>query len=171
MTAEALPEPTGTVQLLEADPDAMVTAPRRPGRNQPGADSRDGFELACGGISCKDVSRIRHLAHNFLARLDVPSSLREDALLVISELVTNAATHALPPTALRIRCTPCTLLRIEVTDGGPQLHQPPRTDPMEEHGRGMYIVAALASRHGTATHENGATRWAELVPGARHIPE
>ncbi|MEV5910454.1 ATP-binding protein [Streptomyces chartreusis] len=170
MTTEALPETNGPVQLLEADPEAMVTASRRSGRSQPGPGTPAALELAYGGISCKDVSRIRHLAHDFLARLDVPSSLREDALLVISELVTNAATHALPPTALRIRCDPCTLLRIEVTDGGPQLHQPPRTDPTEEHGRGMCIVASLASRHGTATHENGATRWAELISGAPSDP-
>ncbi|MFE5754668.1 ATP-binding protein [Streptomyces massasporeus] len=166
MTAQALPEPTGPVQLLEADPRATATDSRQPPRDGPRTSTYDTEDshLALVSADAEDVSRIRHLAHDFLTRLHVPPSTREDALLIISELVTNAVTHALPPAALRLCCTPCSILRIEVTDGGPQLHQPPRTDPMEEHGRGMYIVAALATRHGTVTHENGATRWAELCP-------
>ncbi|WP_432139644.1 MULTISPECIES: ATP-binding protein [unclassified Streptomyces] len=150
MTTEALTEPPGPFQVLET-----------------GLGSREAVDghLDLRGMGSEDVSRVRHLAQAFLARLHVPSSMCEDALLVISELVTNAVTHARPPAVLRIRCAPC-MLRIEVTDGGPRLRQSPRTDPMEEHGRGMYIVAALASRHGTSAHENGATRWAELSPHA-----
>ncbi|MFH0518552.1 ATP-binding protein [Streptomyces sp. M41] len=166
MTTEALPEPTGPVQPLAADRSAVVMDPCRPDRSRPGAgpcDAADGH-LTVGCAGSEDVSRIRQVAHDFLARHHVPPSMREDALLVVSELVTNAVTHALPPAALRIRCTPRPALRIEVTDGGPQSHQPPRTDPHEEHGRGMYIVAALASRHGTVAYDGGSTRWAELIP-------
>ncbi|MFI2370846.1 ATP-binding protein [Streptomyces sp. NPDC018833] len=112
----------------------------------------------------EDIGRVRHLADDFLAGLHVPPAAREDALLIISELVTNAVVHALPPVALRVLSMPCSVLRIEVTDGGPQSHRPPHPHPQEEHGRGLTIVAALATRHGTVTHEEGATRWAELTP-------
>ncbi|WP_308307686.1 ATP-binding protein [Streptomyces sp. ISL-10] len=112
----------------------------------------------------EDVGRVRRLADGFLAGLHVPPAAREDALLIISELVTNAIIHALPPAALLVLSMPCSVLRIEVTDGGPQPHRPPHAHPQEEHGRGLTIVAALATRHGTVTHERGATRWAELTP-------
>ncbi|MEI5010897.1 ATP-binding protein [Streptomyces sp. PmtA] len=166
MTAHPLPEPAGPVQLLEADPGTTVADSRPTRRDGPRPGTRDTEEshLALVSAGAEDVSRIRHLAHDFLARRHVPPPVREDVLLIISELVTNAVTHALPPAALRLRCTPCSILRIEVTDGGPQLHQPPQSDPMEEYGRGMSIVAALAARHGTVTHESGATRWAEVIP-------
>ncbi|MBT2393957.1 ATP-binding protein [Streptomyces sp. ISL-1] len=164
MTAQALPESTGPVQLLEADPSATAPASGQVHRHGPwpGKDDKEDRHLVLVSAGAEDVSRIRHLAHDFLARMHVSPSVREDALLIISELVTNAVVHALPPAALRVQCTRCSVLRIEVTDGGPQPHRSSHTDPKEEHGRGMYIVAALATRHGSVTHEKGATRWAEL---------
>lgn len=166
MTAQVLPEPTGPVQLLDADAGAMVPRPGhayRDGRRRR-ADDEEDRHLALVSAGTEDISRIRRLAHDFLARLHVPPVAREDALLVISELVTNAIIHALPPAALSVRSMPCSVLRIEVTDGGPQPHLPPHPHPQEEHGRGLSIVAALATRHGTVTHAKGATRWAELKP-------
>ncbi|MFJ8636349.1 ATP-binding protein [Streptomyces sp. NPDC093568] len=151
------------MRLFEADLGAVATAPK-PHPSGPQGSFPDAGDSCLTRVSAgvEDVSRIRRVARDFLAGLPVQSATREDALLVISELVTNAVTHALPPAALRLCRTPRSTLRIEVTDGGPQLRTPPRTDPMEEHGRGMQIVAALATHHGTVTHEQGATRWVEL---------
>ncbi|WP_225320772.1 ATP-binding protein [Streptomyces luteolifulvus] len=166
MTTQVLPEPTGPVQLLDADPSVTAAGSGQAQRHGPwpGTDDKEAGYLVLMGTGAEDVSRIRRLAHNFLARLHVPPSACDDALLIISELVTNAVVHALPPAALRVRCTRWGALRIEVTDGGPQPPLPSHTDPRDEHGRGMYIVAALATCHGTVTHERGATRWAELCP-------
>lgn len=146
MTTQVLPEPAGPVRLLRTYPAA------------------EGSRLALTCAGPEGVSRMRHLAHDFLERLHIPAPTREDALLIISELVTNAVSHALPPAVLTLHWTPCGILRIDVTDRGPLLPRPTRTDPMEEHGRGLSIVAAVATRHGTVALENGATRWAELVP-------
>ncbi|WP_405594239.1 ATP-binding protein [Streptomyces sp. NBC_01410] len=127
-------------------------------------DERDRY-LALASADARDVGRIRCLAKEFLSDLkNVSPTTRDDALLIISELVTNAVLHALPPAALRLRCIQHHVLRIEVTDGGPRPNPPPKTDQFEEHGRGMIIVAAMAVRCGTITHAVGSTSWAELNP-------
>ncbi|MFD4725782.1 ATP-binding protein [Streptomyces seoulensis] len=86
----------------------------------------------------------------------------------MSELIGDAILHALPPASLRLtrRRTPSGgTLRIEVTDGGPrsglQTESPVAPD---EHGRGLMIVRALSTGHGTRTEQDGsATWWAELA--------
>ncbi|MBD0842176.1 ATP-binding protein [Streptomyces sp. TRM68416] len=166
MTAQVLPEPTGPVQLFAAPPRATNAGSGQAQRHglRPGTEDTEAGHLVLVAAGAEDVGRIRRLAHDFLARLCVPPSAREDALLIISELVTNAVVHARPPAALRVRCTRCGALRIEVTDGGSHTPRPSRRDSEDEHGRGMFIVAALAARHGTVTRERGAMRWAELCP-------
>ncbi|MGW7359965.1 ATP-binding protein [Streptomyces sp. NPDC054802] len=110
----------------------------------------------------KDVGRTRRLAKEFLDDLKISMATLDDALLVISELVTNAVLHAVPPATLRVRCTQQRLLRIEVTDGGPRPEPPSTADRHEEHGRGMIIIDSMAVRHGTFSHVGGFTCWAEL---------
>lgn len=94
--------------------------------------------------------------------------IAEDALLVTSELVTNALLHALPPATLRLsrfRSDGRQTLRVDVTDLGPV--GGPRGSATEadadEHGRGLGIVAALSARHGVRVDSDGITRWADLV--------
>ncbi|GHI02032.1 response regulator receiver protein [Streptomyces cellostaticus] len=114
------------------------------------------------------VSAARRRARLVLADWNVCPTIVEDSLLVVSELLTNAIVHALPPAVLRlswVRCDGPGTLRIEVTDGGPALaggHARAGIDP-DEHGRGEGIVHALADRHGIHVHGGGVTRWADLV--------
>ncbi|MFI2184994.1 ATP-binding protein [Streptomyces sioyaensis] len=114
------------------------------------------------------VSVVRRRMRTVLADWNLAPDLAEDALLVISELITNAVVHALPPAALRLsraggdgRPT----LRVEVTDAGPAADGRPVVEPCEadEHGRGIGIVTALAAECGTQVHAGGTTRWAELL--------
>ncbi|MDO0929304.1 ATP-binding protein [Streptomyces sp. TG1A-8] len=115
------------------------------------------------------VPVVRRRADAVLAEWRVCPHLVEDALLVVSELLTNAIAHALPPVVLRLSWVrhggPGTL-RVEVTDGGPA--RPAggvRTGTdLDEHGRGEGIVRALANRYGIRIHPGGVTRWAELGP-------
>ncbi|MFF3737346.1 ATP-binding protein [Streptomyces sp. NPDC002566] len=114
------------------------------------------------------VSSVRRRAGAVLAEWDVSASLAEDSLLVVSELLTNAFVHALPPAELRLslqRSGGLSTLRVEVTDAGPALAAGGTltdVDP-DEHGRGEHIVHALATRHGVRVHRDGVTRWADLV--------
>lgn len=130
--------------------------------NAPAVDTDD-REFMCPDIhAARDVGRTRRRVDALLGRWNVSPDVVEDALLVISELVTNAVTHALPPAVLRVTCRRG-ILRIEVTDGGPTHKQ--RTEGLhDEHGRGICIVTAVATQHGTVAHAGGVTHWAELHP-------
>ncbi|MEU1462852.1 ATP-binding protein [Streptomyces sp. NPDC005727] len=111
------------------------------------------------------VSVVRRRVAAILADWEVSPAVVEDALLVVSELLTNAIVHALPPAVLRLSCDGPGVLRVEVTDAGPARpagQSPTWTDP-DEHGRGEDIVHALADRHGIHLHPGGCTRWADLV--------
>ncbi|MGX1853809.1 ATP-binding protein [Streptomyces sp. NBC_01456] len=112
------------------------------------------------------VSVLRRRVRTILADWNLAPELAEDALLVVSELTTNAVVHALPPAVLRLSRVGAegrNALRVEVTDAGPAAHGRPAVEPCaDEHGRGLGIVTALAAECGTHVHAGGITRWAEL---------
>ncbi|MFF4116890.1 ATP-binding protein [Streptomyces sp. NPDC001714] len=114
------------------------------------------------------VPDVRRRAGAVLAAWKVSPDVVEDALLVVSELLTNAIVHALPPAVLRLswmRDAGLGTLRIEVTDAGPArtAGQPPAGIDPDEHGRGEEIVHALATRYGIEKRPGAVTRWADLV--------
>ncbi|MBM9510318.1 serine/threonine-protein phosphatase [Streptomyces sp. KK5PA1] len=87
------------------------------------------------------------------------------AEIVVSELVTNAVRHAAPPVALRL--IKDETLIFEVSDGSgtaPHMRLPRL---MDEGGRGLYLVGALADRWGTRYTETGKTVWVDLPMPAR----
>ncbi|KPC64708.1 ATP-binding protein [Streptomyces chattanoogensis] len=113
------------------------------------------------------VSVVRRRVRTVLADWNLAPGLAEDALLVISEMITNAVVHALPPAVLRLSLVVdgSNALRVEVTDAGPATADGrPVVEPHAgEHGRGLGIVTALAAEYGTQVHAGGITRWAELL--------
>ncbi|MET9852807.1 ATP-binding protein [Streptomyces sp. NPDC006450] len=85
----------------------------------------------------------------------------EDALLLVSELLTNASLHA--DGCRELVLTAGETLRIEVCDGTtvlPLLHPAPRRGMPGGHG--LHIVERLSDRWGTHTHDNGKAVWAEI---------
>jgi nitrite reductase/ring-hydroxylating ferredoxin subunit/uncharacterized membrane protein/anti-sigma regulatory factor (Ser/Thr protein kinase) len=88
-------------------------------------------------------------------------SLSPTALLLTSELVTNAVVHAGGEIGLVARCDADTL-RVEVHDG--EANPPVETGSGQEAlgGRGIHIVDSLARRWGTESDEHGKVVWFEL---------
>jgi anti-sigma regulatory factor (Ser/Thr protein kinase) len=95
-------------------------------------------------------------------------ALAPDAELLASELVANAAEHAGGrPINLTIRQhqTRSGLrgVECEVTDRSRSLPQPRAADQDSERGRGLAIVATLATSNGVTLRPNGKTTWFTLT--------
>ncbi|MFF6984582.1 ATP-binding protein [Streptomyces sp. NPDC008343] len=101
----------------------------------------------------------RRAAASVLDDWGVADDTRYDALVVISELVTNAVEHALPPVALHMGIGVDTELHINVSDGGPSEARGAWTASCaaEERGRGRQVIAALSESAGTADGDHWAT--------------
>ncbi|MER7668630.1 ATP-binding protein [Kitasatospora sp. NPDC096128] len=113
-------------------------------------------------------ARIRLLRQAFEWQIDVESA--EIALLLLSELVTNACHHARGPRdrliGVRLLLSTPTLLRVEVSDASPALPVPRHAAPDEESGRGLELVAALAASWGAHPRGEGwigKSVWFELA--------
>src|SRR3954451_9842753 len=89
----------------------------------------------------------------------------DDAVLVISELVTNAVRHTRTVLLVLVTIENHTL-HVDVTDDNPTLPTPPDPEHQATGGRGLRIVDALATRWGvTPTTEGGKTVWFEMQLG------
>ncbi|MGW5849083.1 ATP-binding protein [Streptomyces sp. NPDC055254] len=104
----------------------------------------------------------------------------EDAVLVVSELVTNAALHAGGCHEL-VLTADGVALRIDVLDGSTAAPHPwTSRRPGALGGHGLHLVQRLADRWGSSTHGAGKTVWAEIDayrlatghrdPQRRHVP-
>jgi CheY-like chemotaxis protein len=149
------------------------------------ADAVDGYALKNGRLDYlielletvgqQHVSQASvHLANDVesarVARAFVRETLRswgvdeplDDALLVVSELVSNAIVHARSSCELRLGLSPV-IVRVEVVDGGdgtPDPLPPSRTRP---HGRGLNLIDAVASAWGVDPQTSGGkVVWAEI---------
>ncbi|MEU1178604.1 PAS domain S-box protein [Streptomyces sp. NPDC005820] len=85
----------------------------------------------------------------------------DDALLLLSETLTNAVLHAEGPIGLHLHRT-ATDLTVEVSDRSPQLPQPRLATEEEESGRGLILVRALAAGWGVRPTDEGKTTWFTL---------
>ena len=107
-----------------------------------------------------------HAARSFVAETleiwGVGTYVLGKAVLITSELVTNAIVHARSPVALVITSHNGTL-RIDINDDSEQ--QPALGVSHDELGgrRGLQIVEALADRWGTNPGGHGKTVWFELA--------
>ena len=110
----------------------------------------------------------RSAVRSFLSSVD-PQLVSEAAVLVVSELVSNAVLHARPdpaPIELHVQADE-RVVHIEVRDHDPD---PPRRrhgvpGPEEDRGRGLHIVHSVADDWGWDRVEgNGKIVWCDLPP-------
>jgi anti-sigma regulatory factor (Ser/Thr protein kinase) len=105
--------------------------------------------------------RARAFCHGVLSTWQVPEHKREDIVLVVSELVTNAILHGGAAEQLRLRRTAQRVV-IEVFDRGPRMPHPRAADLKAESGRGLHLVARLADRWGARPVRGGKAVWCEF---------
>ncbi|MFI9549494.1 SpoIIE family protein phosphatase [Streptomyces sp. NPDC052016] len=144
------------------DDDVAVLVLQHPHRT--GADG-DLFRNAAlellGGVEA--APRARAFASGVLTSWRFPADLHDLGVLATSELVANSLQHGTPPMRLRLRRTDRRLI-IEVTDGDDHLPRRRRAEPGDESGRGIAIVATIASHWGSRrTPGGGKAVWCEFV--------
>jgi anti-sigma regulatory factor (Ser/Thr protein kinase) len=89
--------------------------------------------------------------------------LEETAVLLVSELVTNAVRHARGTGAVTLELRSAgAWLRMEVQDADPQWPQPRTPADCDESGFGFVLVDSLAGRWGVRETPQGKAVWAEL---------
>ena len=111
--------------------------------------------------SLSSVAAARRFVEGTLRKWEL-DQLLDDALLVISELVTNAITHADSPCRIRLSLSPARL-RIDVLDAGSGTPEPLPFSETQEHGRGLYMVDAVTVAWGLEDVPDGKLVWAELA--------
>ena len=97
-------------------------------------------------------------------------SLTDDAILVVSELVTNAVLHGKGCLGVELSRSGAGV-RIGVTDGSTHAPVLGFASAGSMTGRGLRMVSGLVAAMGIDPAPNGKTVWAELVPGSGPSPE
>ncbi|MFJ8537134.1 ATP-binding protein [Streptomyces sp. NPDC093591] len=115
----------------------------------------------------RSVGRARTLFREQATSWKLPDDVTETAVLLLSELMTNAYRHAKvsPGREIWARCIlEANRLRISVMDANDTLPEPRTAAWGEESGRGLTLVAALADEWGAAPREGGIGKavWYEL---------
>ena len=104
----------------------------------------------------------RRLARRWAAHEGVSERVVGDLELVVTELVTNAVRHGLPPYDFGLR-RDGGIIRGEVCDALP-LSPHSKEHPDESGGFGLGIVNACVDQWGTQTLPTGKKVWFEIKP-------
>jgi anti-sigma regulatory factor (Ser/Thr protein kinase) len=106
----------------------------------------------------------RHLVLELLRAWDVPHD-REDAALLVTELVSNVVDHVGGDTTLTLEVgVSDDWLRIAVVDGSSVRPVVQELSLDRPRGRGMRMAQAIADRWGAEDHRGGKRVWFELSP-------
>ncbi|WP_431315744.1 ATP-binding protein [Streptomyces murinus] len=103
------------------------------------------------------VHGVRETTANFVGRAGVTGAVAGDVVLVVSELVTNCILHGAGDICLRVWVVAGTV-RVSVADEGTGQPGIKNVGPDAVSGRGLFLVASLASNWGTGEGET----WAEF---------
>ncbi len=106
------------------------------------------------------IAAVRAWVHDNCLKLKAPSRC-DDTVLIASELVTNGVRHARTELLVELHGVGSGIY-IAVTDGSSDPVRSRQADLVDEGGRGLLLVAALAKQWGVSALPNGKRVWAEL---------
>lgn len=146
----------------EHDDDVAVLVVQHPARTGAAAELFHNASLdLLGGTEA--APRARAFATGVLTSWRFPVELCDLGVLAAGELVANSLQHGTPPMRLGLRRTDRRLI-IEVTDGDDHLPRRRRAEPADEAGRGISIVASIATSWGSRrTPDGGKAVWCEFA--------
>ncbi|MFJ9864133.1 ATP-binding protein [Streptomyces sp. NPDC101165] len=129
-----------------------------------GSGATAAFELPARPAA---VGTARRVLRDLLAAWGVAEPVRDDAVLVASELVTNALVHAAGERIVcRVRAA-ADRVRLEVEDQnrGPARPAQRQSGPDDQNGRGLFLVGALSADRGMTLAPDRPARivWADLT--------
>lgn len=106
------------------------------------------------------IAAVRAWLRDLLEAWEMPEQA-DEALLVASELVSNAVLHARTTIQLRVACSDSTV-RVEVYDENSRLPTLAPCPADATSGRGLSLVASLSSGWGIESRDDGKVVWATL---------
>jgi len=98
----------------------------------------------------------------FLRNWDVASTVIEDAILVVSELVTNALRHGAGAAVVRASIRD-EVIQLSVTDSGDGLPEQQTIDLGRVGGLGLHVVERVSADWGVAAFPGGKTVFALMM--------
>jgi len=135
---------------------AAVTRPRPPGERSVRRLGAEELRLP-GEVSSTATAR-RWIAVQLAG---LPEDLVEAAVLLVSELVTNAVLHAGTQIALAVHFGD-DRVRVDVADGSPVTPLPRGYGPEATTGRGLSVLDVMAPSWGVHQGDQGKVVWFEL---------
>lgn len=152
--------PRRLVGELTALLDRLATATDRPGESE----ESEGSEVATAHIGLparlSSAGDARRFLRQILPEWSLPA-LVDSAILLTTELVSNAVIHARSAVGLTVKLGK-DHLRVEVADHGEGALVLREPAPGDTHGRGLLLLEALASAWGTSANDEGKLVWFEL---------
>lgn len=114
----------------------------------------------------REVAFARHQLTDHLILHGLPEDVTDTAVLLMSELVTNAIMHGEPPVELIVQGADDDALRVEVRDGDRESFA--LLQPQSERasyrlgGRGLQLVDSLSARWGACVEGRIKSVWFEI---------
>lgn len=125
------------------------TVPRTPRPGRPALLTRDVEHTSVA------IGPARRWVDDVLESCDVAPSVRRVAMLLTSELLTNAVRHGVGPVEAELEIANRSV-RVGVRDGSTELPRLRTPDPGETGGRGVQFLERCASRWGVEVHDAAA---------------